>query len=573
MPDGTPRLDLPLIQQSQAQKHVTHNEALAILDLLVQLVVQDFDINTPPGSPQDGQVWALGDTPTGDWAGQASMLAARINGGWAFLTPQEGWRAIGLADGSFRRWTGAEWLTPVPILNNLPGLGVNAGYDATNRLAVSALATLLNHDGAGHQLKINKAAAGETASLLFQTDWSGRAEMGTAGNDDFAVKVSPDGAAWHDGMILDRATGQARFPNGVEVTGALTGAGAANLPGVISDGSDTGDVTTPHDRVVIAASDARASGARSVVLASDGSACSGATTFCLASDNAEIGGERCGGISANGGVTEGFDGLLLATLDSFVSGFRALVTASFDSAVGQGVSAGDAIVACSRRTVNNTSRSFALGDAASGARSTANRKIHLFAATGDIQIAGSLTSSHSFSDFAEMFPNATGVEIPPGTIVAEENGAVRPASAGDEIAGVVTATAVVTGGDTPFAWQGRYLSDEWGRPLYDAVPDPDHGGDGAAPIIKVRQENPAWDPDLPQTPRSERPNEWTRVGLLGQVFTRVAADVVPGDRLSAAGGIGVKSTSRTGLRCMTITQPYDADKGYAVARCLINVQV
>ncbi|KPQ04326.1 MAG: putative peptidase [Rhodobacteraceae bacterium HLUCCA12] len=172
-----------------------------------------------------------------------------------------------------------------------------------------------------------------------------------------------------------------------------------------------------------------------------------------------------------------------------------------------------------------------------------------------------------------MFANATGAEIPPGTIVTEAGGAVRPAEPGDEIAGVVTATAVVTAGDTPFAWQGRYLSDAWGRALYDELPDPDHGGDGPAPLIRVRRQNPDWNPDLPQIPRSQRPDQWTRVGLLGQVFTRVAADVVPGDRLAALGGIGVKATERTGLRCMTITQPYDAAKGYAIARCLVNIRV
>ncbi len=55
-------------------------------------------------------------------------------------------------------------------------------------------ATLLNHDGAGHQLKINKAAAGDTASLLYQDAFSGRAELGLAGDDDFHFKVSPDGS-------------------------------------------------------------------------------------------------------------------------------------------------------------------------------------------------------------------------------------------------------------------------------------------------------------------------------------------------------------------------------------------
>jgi hypothetical protein len=66
---------------------------------------------------------------------------------------------------------------------------------------------LLNHDGAGHQLKLNKAAAAETASLLYQTAFSGRAEMGLAGDDDFTIKVSADGAQWNNALSIAADTG------------------------------------------------------------------------------------------------------------------------------------------------------------------------------------------------------------------------------------------------------------------------------------------------------------------------------------------------------------------------------
>ena len=66
---------------------------------------------------------------------------------------------------------------------------------------------MLSHDGAGHQVKVNKAAAANTASLIFQTGFSGRAEMGLAGSDDFAIKVSPDGSAWLDALVVNRTTG------------------------------------------------------------------------------------------------------------------------------------------------------------------------------------------------------------------------------------------------------------------------------------------------------------------------------------------------------------------------------
>jgi hypothetical protein len=65
----------------------------------------------------------------------------------------------------------------------------------TNRQTVSAQATLLNHAGGSHQIKVNKSSATATASLLYQDAFSGRAEIGLAGNDDFSVKVSADGGA------------------------------------------------------------------------------------------------------------------------------------------------------------------------------------------------------------------------------------------------------------------------------------------------------------------------------------------------------------------------------------------
>jgi hypothetical protein len=89
----------------------------------------------------------------------------------------------------------------------VPLLGINATADATNRLALSSAASLFNHAGNGHQVKLNKAAAGDTASFLFQTGFSGRAEFGTTGDDKFHFKVSPDGAAWKETLVIDPATG------------------------------------------------------------------------------------------------------------------------------------------------------------------------------------------------------------------------------------------------------------------------------------------------------------------------------------------------------------------------------
>jgi hypothetical protein len=114
------------------------------------------------------------------------------------------------SSGTMCYWNGSAWAPPSEAdLSNIAMLGINATADGTNRLAVGADATLLSHDGAGHQVKINKALAADTASMLFQTGWSGRAEMGTAGDDDFAIKVSADGSSWTTALAFDAASGLA----------------------------------------------------------------------------------------------------------------------------------------------------------------------------------------------------------------------------------------------------------------------------------------------------------------------------------------------------------------------------
>lgn len=228
MSDVSAILSLPFIAPSQAQKHVTHNEALRLLDVAVQLAVLARDLSVPPSSPAVGEAYIVAAGGSGDWSGQEAKIAVWQGGeGWLFTDPRPGWRAYVQAESTEVVWSGTAWggMGAAPsVLDNLPGVGIATQSDATNRLAVAAPATLLTHDGSDHQLKINKAALADTASLLFQTGWSGRAEMGLSGNDGFAVKVSVDGAAWATAFEANPVTGDVHLPQGLAVGGAVTGA-------------------------------------------------------------------------------------------------------------------------------------------------------------------------------------------------------------------------------------------------------------------------------------------------------------------------------------------------------------
>jgi hypothetical protein len=209
----TPRLTLPLLAAGQAQKHVTHNDALMRLDALVHLAVQSRSETTPPASPGALAAFIVPAGGTGVFAGREDELAIFEDGGWSFLEPRGGWQAWVEDEAEHHVWTGVQWRRSQPESSLGASLwGVNTAADTTNRLAVSSPATLLSHAGDDHRLALNKAATADTASLLFQDGFSGRAEIGLTGDDDLHMKVSPDGASWTQALTIDRATGLVSLP-------------------------------------------------------------------------------------------------------------------------------------------------------------------------------------------------------------------------------------------------------------------------------------------------------------------------------------------------------------------------
>jgi len=208
--DETPNLKLPYILPSQAQKHVTHNEALRLLDAVVNLSVKSRTLTAPPATPSAGTRYIVASSATGAWSGKAGAIASYIDDGWLFIQPATGWQAYIEAEAKLLVFDGTSWNPAgggVPDTLSVSMLGIQATADAVNRLAVSSAASLFNNAGAGHQIKVNKQAATDTASLLFQTSWTGYAEMGLNGSSDFSIKVGDDQGIWRQAMRVDRATG------------------------------------------------------------------------------------------------------------------------------------------------------------------------------------------------------------------------------------------------------------------------------------------------------------------------------------------------------------------------------
>jgi hypothetical protein len=189
MSDATTHLLLPYILAAQAQKHVTHNEALRLLDGLVQLSVLDRDLTAPPGSPADGDRYIVGSGATGDWAGWDLNVALWTDGAWLRLPPRTGWRAWVEDDGLLLVYDGAGWIGTTPAaLQNMALLGLGTTADASNPFSLG---------------------------LTLQTNFVTKALVGLFGSDRFRLAVSADGGTFFDGLSVDNATGivdQPRLP-------------------------------------------------------------------------------------------------------------------------------------------------------------------------------------------------------------------------------------------------------------------------------------------------------------------------------------------------------------------------
>lgn len=85
--DETPNLKLPYILPSQAQKHVTHNEALRLLDAIVNLSVKSRTTTGAPVAPAAGDRYIVASPATGTGSGKNGMVASFIDDGWFFIQP------------------------------------------------------------------------------------------------------------------------------------------------------------------------------------------------------------------------------------------------------------------------------------------------------------------------------------------------------------------------------------------------------------------------------------------------------------------------------------------------------
>lgn len=86
------------------------NQNLRAIDALMQPVVLDKDLATPPASPAIGDAYIVGAAATGAWSSKENQIAVYYSTGWGFYVPKRGWRVFVDDEGIDCRFNGTAWV-------------------------------------------------------------------------------------------------------------------------------------------------------------------------------------------------------------------------------------------------------------------------------------------------------------------------------------------------------------------------------------------------------------------------------------------------------------------------------
>ncbi len=159
MPHST-RLALPLLAAGQAQKDVTHNDALLRLDRLVALAVTSRTAAGPPPSPVAGDCQIVATSAAAAWGQPAGTLMHWQGSGWLPEAPLDGQIALIRDEGiMIVHWAVWQPLWPVaglvvagrtmlagPVASITPPSG-GGTIDAEARAALAAIVAALQAHG------------------------------------------------------------------------------------------------------------------------------------------------------------------------------------------------------------------------------------------------------------------------------------------------------------------------------------------------------------------------------------------------------------------------------------------
>ncbi|ADH89251.1 hypothetical protein Snov_1951 [Ancylobacter novellus DSM 506] len=177
--------------------------------------VQSLGSNAPPGSPVTNDMYVVGTSPTGAWAGRANNLAQWTGSAWLFTAADHGMSVVSVATGVISVWNGTSWLAyvaPTSFIQTLMDdttaaearttLGATA-FRAMGTLTAAA-GSFARFTGTGGADAVMQAIAG-TVSQSGGTPTGALFESGSNGNGNY-VKFA-------DGTMICWATFTTRQVN------------------------------------------------------------------------------------------------------------------------------------------------------------------------------------------------------------------------------------------------------------------------------------------------------------------------------------------------------------------------
>ena len=179
---------------------------------------------------------------------------------------------------------------------------------------------------------------------------------------------------------------------------------------------------------------------------------------------------------------------------------------------------------------------------------------------GNGTFAGTVSSSTG-ADYAEYFEWKDGNpnnEDRVGYIVTLDGDKIVKANTGDDVLGICSGTAMVLGDSAEWNWNKRYLTDDFGRIIYEdrmehheAIYNPDgelikEAWDEEVHAPKI---NPDYNASRAYIKRADRP-EWQIVGMMGKLYVRDDGSCVVNGYADVKDGIATKANGKTNMRVM-----------------------